>query len=117
MMLATLYIYAHSRASTPHPPPDLRRGDHTPPPDMLRDAWTLNHRIKRQPMTFRVISALHYLAGAHAALLSEWEAWEEEEDESALEVVADAIAAFRRGALLVQHPAARAYTRPNLSST
>jgi uncharacterized membrane protein YgcG len=54
-------------------------------------------------------SAAHVQLGAlvyaHAALLPEWDAWEEEEDEAATVVVADAIAALTRGALTtLPHP-------------
>jgi uncharacterized membrane protein YgcG len=41
------------------------------------------------------------LVAAHAALLHEWDAWEEEEEEAAMSVVGDAVAAFTRGVLIV----------------
>ena len=45
---------------------------------------------------------LAQLVAAHASLLPEWDAWEEEEEEAALEVLDDVSASFKRGALVVR---------------
>ena len=49
--------------------------------------------------------SLGALVAAHAALLGEWDAWEEEEEEAAFFCVAEASRAVKRGALIVQDPA------------